>query len=201
MSARKPAAGQNARQTILEVATQLFANQGFDAVTMRQISQSSGFSMPSIYHHFGNKEDLFKAVELEMYSAHAQKLLDQIQADATPEQRLIKFIHAMFERLDNNPDYRKLLQRNLVDGWEENQIFLVETSLQVVVDELRQLLNLYQPGKGDGITPLAIFAMILGFVTMTPVIGHIKGKLTIGDSSDRGPFIEAVMDFIRSSTH
>ncbi|GAB3377707.1 TetR/AcrR family transcriptional regulator [Spongiibacter taiwanensis] len=201
MRARKPAAGQNARQTILDVATQLFANQGFDAVTMRQISQSSGFSMPSIYHHFGNKEDLFKAVELEMYSAHAQKLLDQIQADATPEHRLIKFINAMFERLDNNPDYRKLLQRNLVDGWEENQIFLVETSLQVVVDELRQLLNLYHPGKGDGITPLAIFAMILGFVTMTPVIGHIKGDLTIGNSSDRRPFIDAVMDFIRSSTH
>ena len=136
-----------------------------------------------------------------MYSAHAQTLLDQIQANTNPEQRLIKFVYAMFERLDNNPDYRKLLQRNLVDGWEENQVFLVETSLQIVVDELRQLLNQYAPGKGDGIVPVAIFAMILGFVTMTPVISHIKGsaKLSALNVGGRETCVNAVMDFIRAS--
>lgn len=201
MPTKKSTPKKNARKHILDISTQLFAAQGFDAVTMRQISHASGFSMPSIYHHFGNKEELFKAVELKMYSAHAQTLLDQIQADTNPEQRLIKFIYAMFERLDNNPDYRKLLQRNLVDGWEENQVFLVETSLQIVADELQQLLNEYAPEKGDGIVPIAIFAMILGFVTMTPVIRHIKGnaKLSVLGSDGRGACVNAVMDFIRAS--
>ena len=86
MSTRK-ASNKNARNIILEVSTQLFARHGFDGVTMRQIATESGFSMPSIYHHFGNKEDLFKAVEEEMYSAHAANLLHQINANATPEER------------------------------------------------------------------------------------------------------------------
>tara|TARA_R110002050_G_scaffold212124_1_gene348215 strand:+ start:110 stop:721 length:612 start_codon:yes stop_codon:yes gene_type:complete len=201
LSTRK-ASNKNARNIILEVSTQLFARHGFDGVTMRQIATESGFSMPSIYHHFGNKEDLFKAVEEEMYSAHAANLLHQINANATPEERLNKFLFAMFERLDSNPDYLKLLQRNLVDGWEENQVFLVEMSLQNVVNELRLLLNQYSPGKGDGITPVAIFSMILGFVTMTPVIRHLKNNaasVSEDDPLQRKVFVNAVMDFIKSN--
>ena len=108
----------------------------------------------------------------------------------------------MFERLDSNPDYLKLLQRNLVDGWEENQVFLVEMSLQNVVNELRLLLNQYSPGKGDGITPVAIFSMILGFVTMTPVIRHLKNNaasVSEDDPLQRKVFVNAVMDFIKSN--
>ncbi len=201
MPVKRPGAS-NARKKILDVSTRLFAKHGFDAVTMRQISKESGLSMPSIYHHFGNKEDLFKAVETEMYSAHAQTLLHEIQSDASTEERLRKFIVAMFERLDSNPDYLKLLQRNLVDGWEENQAFLVELSLQGVVDELKLLLNQYSPGKGNGITPVAIFSMILGFVTMSPVIRHLKGEqIAAFTSNNRAAFVEVVIDFIKSSKH
>ena len=157
--------------------------------------------MPSIYHHFGNKEELFKAVELEMYRAHAQTLLDEIQADATPEERLVKFVYAMFERLDNNPDYRKLLQRNLVDGWAENQAFLVESSLQGVMDELRALLNQHQQGKGDSLTPIAIFAMILGFVTIEPILPHLDldDRLRITEDNPREPYVNAVIDYVRGA--
>lgn len=191
----------SSRQRILEVSTRLFAKHGFDGVTMRNIATASDITLPAIYHHFGNKEELFKAVETEMYSSHAKSLLDQLQADLSTEERLRNFVHVMFEHLESNPDYLKLLQRNLVDGWEENQAFLVDLSLQQVMDELKVLLNQYADGTGNGITPIAIFSLILGFITLLPVIRHVKGLPSLADSSQamRELLVQSVMNFVAAN--
>lgn len=191
----------SSRQRILEISTKLFAKHGFDGVTMRNIAAASEITLPSIYHHFGNKEELFKAVETEMYTTHAKSLLEQLQADLSAEERLRNFVHVMFEHLESNQDYLKLLQRNLVDGWEENQAFLVDLSLQNVMDELKTLLNQYSDGIGDGITPIAIFSLILGFITLLPVIRHLKDRPPIAQAPEqmRELLVSSVMSFVASN--
>jgi len=45
-------------------ATQLFAEHGFDTVTLAQIAEASDVSIKTIFNHFGSKEDLhFDRVE------------------------------------------------------------------------------------------------------------------------------------------
>ncbi|MDY7094719.1 MAG: TetR/AcrR family transcriptional regulator [Acidobacteriota bacterium] len=44
----------------LEAALELFSSQGFGATSMRQIAERSGLSMGNLYHHFANKEAIFK---------------------------------------------------------------------------------------------------------------------------------------------
>ncbi|AOE86805.1 TetR/AcrR family transcriptional regulator [Pseudomonas sp. TCU-HL1] len=197
-SAAQPA---NSRQRILEVSTRLFAKHGFDGVSMRNIATESDITLPAIYHHFGNKEELFKAVETEMYSSHAKSLMDQLQADLSPEERLHNFVYVMFEHLESNPDYLKLLQRNLVDGWEENQAFLVDLSLQPVMDELKVLLNEYAEGTGNGITPITIFSLILGYITLMPVIRHLKERPASAntDQAMRELLVQSVMNFVSAN--
>ncbi|MFN9525611.1 MAG: TetR/AcrR family transcriptional regulator [Pseudomonadaceae bacterium] len=191
----------NSRQRILEVSTRLFAKHGFDGVTMRNIATASDITLPAIYHHFGNKEELFKEVETEMYSSHARSLMDQLQSELSPEERLRGFVFVMFEHLESNPDYLKLLQRNLVDGWEENQAFLVDLSLQPVMDELKILLNEYAAGTGDGITPIAIFSLILGFITLMPVVRHLKDRpaLMQPGTEIRALLVQSVMNFVSAN--
>lgn len=191
----------SSRQRILDVSTKLFAKHGFDGVAMRNIAAASEITLPSIYHHFGNKEELFKAVETEMYSTHAKSLLEQLQADLSAEERLRGFVQVMFQHLESNPDYLKLLQRNLVDGWEENQAFLVDLSLQSVMDELKILLNQYSAGSGDGITPIAIFSLILGFITLLPVIRHLKDRPAPAPAPEqmRELLVQSVMNFVSSN--
>lgn len=168
---------------------------------MRNIATESDITLPAIYHHFGNKEELFKAVETEMYSSHAKSLMDQLQANLSAEERLHNFVYVMFEHLESNPDYLKLLQRNLVDGWEENQAFLVDLSLQPVMDELKVLLNEYAEGAGNGITPITIFSLILGYVTLTPVIRHLKQRPESAESDHamRELLVQSVMNFVSAN--
>lgn len=57
---RVPAEGR--RQQILEVATELFARQGFNGTTTRQVAQGAAVNEAIIFRHFPTKEELYWAV-------------------------------------------------------------------------------------------------------------------------------------------
>lgn len=162
------------RRTILRASTKLFAQHGFEGVTMRQIAKAADITLPSIYHHFGNKSDLYRAVEEEMYSAHADKLLAALVSSENPEQNLRNFISTLFNHLIENPNYLKLLQRGLIEDWDANQEYLVETAMQGVFDELKLLLANFNPNSEKGPFPIMIFSLIIGFLTMQPVTRKLQ---------------------------
>ena len=47
---------------IIEEAFKLFLNHSYEAVSINDISHAIGFTKGALYHHFKNKEELFKAV-------------------------------------------------------------------------------------------------------------------------------------------
>lgn len=162
------------RDKILEVSTRLFAEHGYSGVAMRQIAKNASITLPAIYHHFGNKEALYRAVETKMYAQHATALLEVLHADAEPEDKLRSFIINLSKNLVSSPNYLKIMQRDLIEGLPENHAFLVEMSIQGVFDELRQLLEQCAKGSGSGIQPIFLFSTILGFLTMRPVTSKIE---------------------------
>lgn len=62
---------------ILDAAEELFAEHGFDGVTLRQISKLAGVDLALANYHFGPKRDLFDAV-LNRRAA----ILNQARSDA-----------------------------------------------------------------------------------------------------------------------
>jgi len=50
------------REQILDAATQLFARQGFQGTTTKQISEQTGVTEALIFRHFASKDDLYWAV-------------------------------------------------------------------------------------------------------------------------------------------
>lgn len=50
------------REYIIDQAYRLFLDKSYEAVSISDISKSIGFTKGALYHHFLNKEDLFKAV-------------------------------------------------------------------------------------------------------------------------------------------
>src|SRR5512141_3098129 len=50
------------RQQIIDVSTQLFARQGFQGTTTRQIAEHAGVTEALIFRHFATKEELYWAV-------------------------------------------------------------------------------------------------------------------------------------------
>ncbi|WP_188577097.1 TetR/AcrR family transcriptional regulator [Tistrella bauzanensis] len=55
----------NRRDKLLQAAAHLFASQGYEATSMRDIASAVGMLPGSVYYHFPSKEDLFVAVHDE----------------------------------------------------------------------------------------------------------------------------------------
>lgn len=52
----------NTKDFIIDEAFKLFLNHSYEAVSISDISQAIGFTKGALYHHFKNKEELFKSV-------------------------------------------------------------------------------------------------------------------------------------------
>jgi TetR/AcrR family transcriptional regulator, regulator of cefoperazone and chloramphenicol sensitivity len=63
--------GRQTRERLLQVATEIFAQKGFQAATTREICELAHSNMAAIHYHFGDKSGLYKAVlqmPLEQFS-------------------------------------------------------------------------------------------------------------------------------------
>lgn len=52
----------NTKNFIIEESYKLFLNHSYEAVSISDISKAIGFTKGALYHHFKNKEELFKSV-------------------------------------------------------------------------------------------------------------------------------------------
>ena len=50
------------REDIIDCSYSLFLNNSYEAVSISEISKAIGLTKGALYHHFANKEELFKAV-------------------------------------------------------------------------------------------------------------------------------------------
>ncbi len=114
-SARRPgkrsaeAAGET-RRDILKAAGQHFAAHGFAAASLRDIGDSAGTTHGVIRHHFGTKEDLWKAVVDNFIEQVARRQLPLLeQKDGDEPVKLLKSIATSFMRQTAEmPEFSKL---------------------------------------------------------------------------------------------
>ena len=73
------------KERILDVAERLFADRGFPATPLRDITSEAGVNVASVNYHFGSKEALLAAVlerRLHPVNARRLELLDAIESAA-----------------------------------------------------------------------------------------------------------------------
>ena len=73
-SQRATRKGRERRDKILEVASEVFRENGFEATSMSQIAALAGGSKGTLYNYFPSKEDLLLAVLL----TGAQEFTEQV---------------------------------------------------------------------------------------------------------------------------
>jgi len=69
-SGAQPNGGQadaSTRERILDVALDLFTDQGFDGTSMREIAERLQISKPAIYYHFASKEEILMALHMRLH--------------------------------------------------------------------------------------------------------------------------------------
>ncbi len=97
------------RAAILQAGLELFAHQGFHHTTISQIASKAGISKGLIYNYFESKEDLLKGI-LEEAVHTGDEILETISdPDMDPEKALHQAIDQIFQLLEANPAYWRLI--------------------------------------------------------------------------------------------
>jgi len=107
---------------ILEAAEILFAQKGFDAVSMSAIASLANTSKPNIYHHFKNKNDLYLAV-MKAAVRRSSSLLDTLEhAPGTFKQHLTEFAAGQLNNiLKHERSTQLMLRETLSEGSQYGQ--------------------------------------------------------------------------------
>jgi len=186
-------------QGILEAAEILFAERGFDAVSMSAIAKLAKTSKPNIYHHFKNKSELYLAI-LKTAVQRASGLLDELEeAPGTFRQRLAGFSAGQLENIVAHGRSTQLVLREALSGNSERGRDIAN---YMVSEVFNRLVAMVRHGQQEGelrddIDPTLAAFMIesanMFYFQTTPIMKNIP---EINYSDDAGAFSEGVMDII-----
>lgn len=149
--ARKPAPqGSDRRQQILEAALDLFAEQGLNGTTTKEIAERAEVTHGLIYFYFKTKEELFKAAfEYALERALARLDVAAItQSDDPPEQALNALLTRILAAL-TTPRMRSMghlmLHTIAHDDWSAGPLheckLHVRSTIIFIVDAVRAYLD------------------------------------------------------------
>ena len=77
---------------ILEHATDVFYEKGYDAASMRDLSRATGTSLAGLYYYFESKERLLYLIQKHTFETVVRELKTRLQLSTDPEQKVRVFI-------------------------------------------------------------------------------------------------------------
>ena len=120
----QPPAAASKRDRILDAAEQLFAEGGFDGVSMRDIAAQAGVGLPLIVYHFETKQKLYRAL-FERFTALLDARLAALRAPlapgADPLEHIVRaFVQPVLQAQQSKAGlaYAKLIAREVADPRE-----------------------------------------------------------------------------------
>jgi AcrR family transcriptional regulator len=129
------------RSALLAAARELFAEYGFAATGREQIAELAGVTRGALYHHFGSKERLFRAVveQLEEELGEQVMVAAARSPDAAEQLRLgcMAFLDACLD-----PAVRRvvLIEAPVVLGWDQWREIDAQHGLSLVTHALEAVV-------------------------------------------------------------
>lgn len=119
--------GENVRNRLIEAAGQIFAEMGYEAATVRQITDRAQVNIAAVNYYFGDKLQLYRTV-LELVTGITLRAVKQQCIDGSAETRLRRFVSCIL-RATPSEDYpwaRLLMAREITELHGAQAVVIVE---------------------------------------------------------------------------
>jgi TetR/AcrR family transcriptional regulator, cholesterol catabolism regulator len=94
---------------ILEHATEVFCEKGYEGASMRDLSRATGMSLAGLYYYFQSKERLLFLIQQHTFTTIVENLKARLDGVSDPEQRIRIFILNHLEYFVSNQQGLKVL--------------------------------------------------------------------------------------------
>lgn len=117
MEQKRERNSKKSREDILSAAEEEFSGKGLYGARVDEIARLANINKRMIYEYFGSKEELYKAVLVEVYSRLSRLEMGLLAAELPCAEKIRKIIRLYFEFMENNPSYvNMILWENLNEG-------------------------------------------------------------------------------------
>lgn len=150
------------KETLLQKATELFANEGYNGVSVRKLARAAGITEGSIYNHFSSKKEILDEIldhhaeDLRRQIPSSQMLIDAYDKDNW-KPAWVNRIKVMEQQTpsDMNLDILKLLTSEQYKNAKAGNIILkyyIELPVQITYELFEHLRNRGDELPGDPMT-------------------------------------------------
>lgn len=202
MTPRPPRPGKTRlrRDEILDEATRLFAERGYEGTSMADLAERVGLRKASLFHHFASKETLYAAVLERLVQAVGAAMMKAVVQTGSFTERLDNLSDAITVVLGEQPYAARLLIREVMDWGPVVRDTLAQT-MMTVLDAANQFVK---GGQAEGtfvdVDAKQLIISVAGVHFMPFAIGGIVQRY-IGADPANPEFVEtrrkAVREHIR----
>jgi AcrR family transcriptional regulator len=173
-------AGEDRRRQLIQVAVDLFARQGFEGTTTKQIAESAGVNEAIIFRHFATKVDLYTAIlDYKFHESGAEEWLNELRAHAAKrdDEAFVRLlISKILESYRRDPQFQRLMLYACLEGHELSRISNERTGLPIFAFLRDYVVERQREGafaKGDaGLIVLALVGAPCYYSIVTQLFRH-----------------------------
>ena len=196
--------GAQTRERLLDAAERFFAEKGFAATSVRDITAAAASNIAAVNYHFGGKYNLYNEVfRRRMAAMREQRIAGIRQARAeggSLEAVLDAFATAFLQPLVERGSGRlliELISREMLDPQLPRELFLAEV-VGPIQEVLAEAITAATPGLGHGPARLCVISIVGQLLQVAHRLR--RGELAAAWGAELPPLPEMVDQIVRFST-
>jgi TetR/AcrR family transcriptional regulator len=174
-----PQAGSSALDRIFAAAERLFAERGFDSVSINDVAREAGVCKANVFHHFASKQALYESVLTRTCEALGEEIGRQLSAETDPALQVPHFLRWYRDYLRAHPSMARLVFRELTgnpDLAESGPVFPVLSRLfDDVVAHVREARDA-GVFRGEA-NPTVVASLMLGVTLFNSQTEHLRAHM------------------------
>jgi AcrR family transcriptional regulator len=200
MTPSEKMAVKSRREEILDEATRLFAERGYEGTSMADLAERVGLRKASLFHHFASKEVLYGAVLARLLEGVAGKIAAAAAAEGSFLERLDNLSDAITDVLAKQPFAARLLVREVMDWGPVARDQLTAPIAQVLAATESFMRAGQDAGAFARVEPKQLIVTLVGLHFMPFAIGKLVEDFVGTNPADPafvGPRRDAVREHVR----
>jgi AcrR family transcriptional regulator len=173
------------RELLLQTASRLFAEKGFEAVSIREIAkQADDTNIAMIAYYFGSKDGLFKAMIEERFPKTVARLQAIHEENGDAWDKISAIIDLYVERITGDGSFHKIVFRELTLTIEHRSVHR-ELILSGIEQNWQFIIKYIKEGQGSGLfkadidpefTLASVFGTIFQLINMPSWTNRLLGE-------------------------
>jgi len=169
------------RTNILGLTVPLFAQSGFDGVSMRDVAEEIGLTPAALYYHFKDKEQLYLETVKYAFQKKTTAAKAVVDMGSDPLKRLEAFITWFTKTLGKEKDFQKLMQWVLLDTDKARMQNLIKETFRDLFVSIQGLGESFKPKYDPHMLSISIIGLVVYHFETTEARKTLPGNKSSHD--------------------